>query len=1777
MLSMPGYTRIREIHRGKKRAVYRAVRELDDCPVIIKILRKKNPGSHEVGRLKREYEITRGLSSAEVVRAYALEKYDGVGPALILEDFGGESLRKLLRKRAVPPLPFLRIAIRLTDALGVVHKNNIIHKDIKPDNIIINRDSGVVKITDFGISSIFTLESPEAREPEALEGTLAYVSPEQTGRMNRALDYRTDYYSLGVLFYEMVTGRLPFTAKDPMELISHHVARMPESPHQINPDVPEAISRIVMKLLAKSPDERYRSYLGLKNDLLRIFRVLKEKGDSAPFTPGSDDVSEKFQIHTRLYGRETELERARAALAATQDNPLRMITLTGPSGMGKTALLDEVGAQVLAGRAYFARGGFQDEGEHEYQAIVQTFRELTRHILTREQDEIDQWNRALLEALGADAGVLTEVVEGLKLILGRQAPVPELPLDRTRERFHRACAAFLGTFASREHTLVLGLENLHWADTASLELIRDLIRRGDLRGITIIGTYRRPDEEHPLRWMLRELETGGHEVEEIALSPLRGRDAIRLLQDSFHCEGERAEELADLLVVKTGGSPYFLIEFLRDIHGRKLLFFERGRGRWEWDIRGIRQLETTDNVVDLAAEKVRGLPESPRHILWTAACIGRSCNTAVLSALTDIPLEQLGNELAGAFELNLIESGDEGQKPSADGLAGGDTVLRFPHGRLHEAVLQLIPDNTRKDLHLRIGKYYRALLDESPEERLRLDCVRHLDFARDLLETREERSALAELNLMAGRTQRASSDYIAALKYLRIGIELMPEDAWEADYRRMYELHRERLECEYLAGNFEQAESLFVIMLTLTNDDLDLADIYVLQITQLTHQGRYTEAILAGQIALTLMGVIFPDEDADLKALTRAEIEEVRATLKGRSIKSISDLPAMTSPEQIAIMKLLMTLAAPAYLSDARELTFLIAAKMVHLSLEHGNTAASAFGYCWYGRLLAGEFHEYREAYEYGSLALAVNVGHNDFSLKCRLFYGFTCWISSWRKPLNTGFLYFREAHQAGLESGDIIFAALALSHEVMYRLIAGGNLRDISREFAEYPDMHRRTRHDVSRDIHRLCLRWALAMRGKTESPTSLDGDGFLESELLREYARMPLMLGYHGIIKLHVLFLAEDYGAALEEAKRTREHISAVSGVLLRGEVPVLESLACAALFAMFDEDEQKEALALIEENRVLLRNWWKHCPENFEHKFLLVEAEFARIKGKQIEAMEYYDKAVDSAREHGFTGYEALANELAAKFYIAIGKQRFASLYMREACELYSNWGAKPKFESLKERYPDLVAVREEAAATHVESDTVDTETSSSGNRKTGSIMELSAFMKASQALSGEIRLSNLLKEMMKVLMEYTGAQHGYLILDKEGRLFVEADGAASRDETVILNSVPADAVENLPRVIINYVARTKESIVLADAGQEPLFANDESIGAQQLKSVLCIPVMGQAKLMGLIYLENNLGTGVFTRDRLEVVNLLAAQLAISIRNANLYTTVEEMAQSFARFVPSQFLEMLEKESINKVGLGDAVEKELTVLFSDIRRFTHLSELMSVKDNFQFLNSYLKRMGPVINRNMGFVDKFIGDAIMALFAYWPGNALRAAIEMREALKVFNQHRMEWGLDPIETGIGLHIGKVMLGTLGTHGRLETTVIGDAVNLAARLESITKAYKTPIILSSALFAKLDDTSEFHLREIDSVRVRGKSKVVVLYECFDADPPETIERKVKTLDRFTAGLVLYKGGNFREALRLFSECADTVPEDPIPRMYEKRCVDLLSEPPGEDWQGIVDL
>jgi len=1472
MLLLSEYTLLERISLGGGMLLYRAERCRDKQKVMLKILEPAGAGGDEKARLTREYAFAGRFPVKGIPRYLHLETYHNRQIA-ILEHVEGVPLEKFVRQTRPGPEVILRIALSVTAVLESFHQQGIVHGGLCPAHLLVDPQTLDVQLVDFSIAGpVATPDAADGR-PRFLPGTLAYISPEQTGRTGGEIDNRSDLYSLGVLLYELLTGTRPFDAKDALETIHCHLARNPVPPHVADPRVPAVLSGIVGKLMAKNAADRYQSPFGLAPDLQTCLRDWTETGAIPPFELGRRDFPGRLQPPARLYGREAETAVLRRAFERVRAGDVHTVFIEGSSGVGKSALAHQARQAAAEGGGIFLEGKFnQFQRNVPYFAFRQAFKAFTDLVLTQGAAEVAAWRGRILEAVGANGGVLTDLMPHLQLLTGPQPRVPALEPSETQNRFHYVFLNFIKGIGRAGHPLVLFFDDLQWADAASLHLLKVILTDKDLAAFLCIGAYREEEmaANSPFSAVVEDLQGEGRAPEKIVLAPLPAGEAAALVYEMLACPVQDGGPLTELVYEKSRGNPFFIHAFLKCLHAEGALRFDFPAARWTWDAGKVGRLRFTENIVDLMAGRIRKLPAATGEALRLAACLGYGFNVYVLSIVLEDTRTGVIERLKPALAEDLIQ-------PDGDD-------YRFTHDRIQQAAYSLIPEEDKKREHLRIGNALLRHLDDEARNGHIFEIVNQLNVGIGSLDGREEKDRLAALNLAAGLRARDSAAYKPSFEYLQTGVGLISPGGWDRDYALALQLYTAGAESAYLCNYSGQMETWLEVVLSRAATDLDKVRAYEIKIKSYTARHQLLDAVRTSLEVLGLLGVRFPKRPT--KAHVLAALLGIRLALRGRTPEDLVDLPVTKDPYAEAAIRVLASVGSAVYFASPT-LFPLFVCRAFSLTVKHGNTAYSGVVCASYGLVRIGGVKDVAGGYRLGKAAVRLSdkFGVSNLRTQCTMIVN--TFIIHWKEPLANILEPLRANYWYGLETGNIEFAAYSAQVYCYSTFYCGHNLAVVTGEMERFLDRIGRLRQDSSHHLLSIHTQAALNLYELVENPTVLTGRVHNEPEMMRLYADTKASVATFDVYlyKTMLAYLFGDYRAARRNGKQAGQLAQWAMGnsyILIYHFYNTLTTLALAAAAA-----RPRRKLLLREAAAGLrqLRRFARNNPALALHKLELAEAEYCRVTGRPEKAAVRYDRAADRARDQGFLNDAALACELAAGYYEGRGRTFIGGQYLQRAYQLYGQWGAYAKVRDLENKHPQLLRqlLDDPLGPLSLAGPADEAAVSDFPAGRNSAVLDLHSIMKAAAALSGEIQLDRLLEKLIVIAVENAGAGQGYLILKKENGFFIEAAGAVDGGAGVSISSLPVKDSPHVSEGIVQFVYVTQENLVIDNAAGHPHFATDPVITAKGSKSILCTPIIHQGEVIGLLYFENNLIVNAFTHDRIELLQLLSGQMAVSLRNA------------------------------------------------------------------------------------------------------------------------------------------------------------------------------------------------------------------------------------------------------------------------------------------------------
>jgi len=1717
-MQIPGYEIKETIYTGKRSSVIRAARLSDKSPVVLRVNNTKYPTTVEIGRFKHEYNLLKDININGVIKFYDYLEIENL-PVIVMEDFGGFSLKSAVLTKKINIKSKIKISQVIAGILGEIHDKGIIHKDINPNNILINPETGVIKLIDFELSTKLTNENQQLKNPDQLEGTLAYIAPEQTGRVNRPVTRQSDIYSLGISLYELFSGQRPFDAGDNMELVHMHIAKAAQPLCEKDNTIPRAISDVIDKMIAKNPEDRYKSAHAIRADFQKIETLLDNKKELDNFKIAQMDIGDKFQIPAKLYGRESEIKILLETYQKVCSGKSELMMIEGYSGVGKSALINELHKPMTENRGYFITGKFDQYKKNiPYSSLISAFEDLIRQILTESDESIRRWKNKILVALDSNAQVIVDVIPELTLIIGPQPAAPAIGVQEAQNRFNLYLRKFIQVFAKKEHPLSIFIDDLQWADAASISMIELLATDSETRYLFFLGAFRdnEVDGSHPLNLALERIKKEKVKVNRLVLKPLAEDIVTEIIADTFLCEKKKAEDLGNLIFKKTNGNPFFINQLLKNINEEKLAFFDYQTSKWNWNLDKISQMSMSNNVIDLMIQNIQKLPAETQNHLKIASCIGNVFELQQLCHICNLSEKVLIESLNHALKNELILPIGDDYKYLADieeeeSDESKETLkinYRFLHDRVQQAAYDMLSEQERKKTHQKIGT---RLLENADKENIHdtlFDIVEQLNHAIDLISDDDLLARLARLNFKAAMKAKESVAYQPALKYFTTAQELTNKTNQPVDAGFRFELTSELAETQYLCGNKELAEKLFKEALKLATNRDDKAKVYEKIIHFHTNTGNFKEAYQAGRKAVKLYGVSLPPGFVPplfLKDLIKSKIK-----MRGKKIEDLINLPMCQDPEKRTAMRLIAALLKAAF-QIRPELCIHNAIKAVNLSLTYGNIEDNAVPYVVFGGIfLGGVLGNRKTGYEFGRLALAMNEKFNNLNQKSEVNFVSAYFTNVWMRPAKETETYYQAAYDNGLQVGDFFHVSCAACTTVMSQFLRGVYLNEVETLGVNFQKLMSRINSVEAYGAIQATLSSIKNLRGETLSPESYSHDDHNEEEFIKTINTFNSLhfTHFYYVNKMLTLFLWGKYAEALAVAKQSEKYLKYSIAMLHTVEHFFLYALISSAVFS---QTKEKKHLKNMQNIHKKINKWSKNNPQNFEHQVLLIEAELESHTGDEWKAIDLYEKAAHSAAKNGFFQKRALSNELAGRF-LARKTTRLAYPYLTEAMQGYQSWGASAIAAKIALEFPEIIKT---AVSTQVvdhgttrvanEATIIGTIThgKTASTSSTKSFLDIDTVVKSTQVISGEIKLNSLLEKLMQIIVENAGAESGCFISLTEGKFFVEAESSINDATVKMLKNTPLEGSQKAPVSLVQYVARTSQAVLLDDAREDRRFQGDEYIKTKKPKSVLCSPIIRQGEIIALVYLENNLSTGVFTEGRLEMLKMISAQAAISIENARHYELLEQRVVERTRDLANE-REKSENLLLNILPVKIATElknqgrvepilyKSASIMFTDFKGFTQKAGYMQPGELLKRLDEIFTKFDEISSKYNIEKLKTIGDAYMCGGGFPEINQTHV-IDMCQAALEFQNYMGSISKDDEdnwELRVGIHTGPIIAGVIGQK-KFTYDVWGDSVNIAARMESAGEPGKVNV--SSTVYTLVN--KYFIFKDRGDIEAKGKGKI----------------------------------------------------------------------------------
>ncbi len=1668
---------------------------------ILKVLNIEYPTPPQIKQFFTEYEILREASLDTSRKAYSAKKQQGQYQ-ISLEFVPGITLREWEQGNHTFQEKLI-IARDIARALSELHSKNVIHRDLSNTNILINQETRKICIIDFGYASRFNTKVQHLGNPEHLLGTLPYISPEQSGRMNRQIDYRTDLYSLGVILFELFTGRLPFEMEDPLSLVHAHIAVAPPDPKSIKDTLPDVLSEIILKLLSKNAEERYDSANGLARDLDKCLERLDARGQIAYFRIQEQDFSGRFKINQKLYGREEEISLLYKTFEYVSTGPSEMILVAGFSGTGKSSLVHEIHKPITEKRGIFLEGKFdQYQRGLPYFAIIRAFESFVNILLSEDEKTLNHFVELIREAVGEEGKVLTDIIPSLELIIGKQPAVADVGGLEAQNRFNYVFRKFINAISSEAHPIILFIDDVQWADSGSLDLLSSVMTDKENQYLMCICAYR--DNEvspsHPFTRMVEELKMERVPIQEITLSNLSFENVNDLISDSLNLTRSETASLTELVQNKTGGNAFFVNQFLKSLYEEEYLFFNFHEYRWEWDMEKIRKHNLTDDVVALMSGKIVRLPQKTQETIKLASCVGSTFELPILAVIAQESPEDCEKSLSVVLSEGLIQQNE-------------DETYSFSHDRIQQAAYSLIPKEDRPPLHYQIGKLLEERLSEEELEERLFDVVNQFNQGAVMMTSGQERSELSSLNLRAGIKAKEASAFTPALSYLESGIRLLDEDAWNKEYKKSLELHTQAAEAAFLSSRFEDMEAYIKAVEVNGTRIQDKLKALEIRIHALKAKNKLKEALNSGMDLMDQLGEKLPRNPNQL--MTMADLAKTLLSLRGMTDEKILALPNATNEAKAAAMRICAIIAPSSYWGRPEVFPFIIW-RLIRLSIKYGNTPVSSFGYSTHGVILVGIFKLFRSGNRFGQLGLKVLDKLKAKEWVTQVYTPVYALIVIWNDHIEKTLKPLQESYHIGLETGAIEFACVNANIYCIHAFFLGKPLPNTEVETRAYSEnfhgFHQETNHKYN-EIYRQCM---LNLLGRSEDPLLLTGEAINEEEMFRLNKENNDRTGTFFIYfhKMLLYYLFGKYEKAWEMALEARALLDAV---LAKAEVAYFhfyEGLTAGALLNADSPISKSELSKRLRKNIRQFKSWAKAAPMNFKHKSALLQGLYFKHKNQRENAKDAFETAIQGAVENRYLNDEAMTYQCVADYYASIGNTQLQDFYLNKAFQTYQDWGAFAVMEDLLNKHPDVIYTERKRKSGSKGSMT----SSSGGQGVLGQNIDIASILKASTSISQEIVLSKLLQRMMTILIENLGATRGCLLLIEDGKLVIGIETDNTGKSSHILEKLPMKDSGLVPEKVIAYTRRTKEKLVFANIQEHESFGKDPYILKNKPISAISFPIIHQGNQRGILYFENDLAEGAFTNERIQLLSLLSGQISTSLDNALLYENLEQkVADRTAQLADEKkksdelLLNILPEKTAAELKVnGFAKPKrfdKITVMFTDFKDFTLLSQGMSPEDLVRIIDTYFRKFDEIIGKYGIEKIKTIGDSYMCASGlnYEPDHAYKMVLASMDILAFMEEEKKrltDSGLKHFAIRIGINSGPVVAGVVGSK-KFAYDIWGDTVNTASRMESNCGPWN--INISGDTYALVKGRFEcFHRGKIEA---KNKGKIDMYYVLEEINQP----------------------------------------------------------------------
>jgi len=1505
------YKIIEVIYSSPNNSVFKASNIEKSETVIIKTLNNEFNDPISMSKMKNEYELLKKLQGEHVVKVHEFLKFKNK-VSIVTEDFGAIPLSEYIKKDDMQIKELLNIALKITKCIKYIHNKHVIHKGINPFNIMYNPDKKIIKFSGFEDSSEFSFETAEAINPNIFHDKLYYISPEQTGRMNRPVDYRTDFYSLGITLYELACSKLPFASYDPADIVYFHIAKIPLPICEINPSIPTVVSKIILKLMEKMPGDRYKSAAGIEFDLQECINQLEEKGIIQGFELGRNDILDKFEIPKKLYGRENEMKKLLRTFERAAKGNAELILVGGYSGIGKTQLVNELHKPIIKENGIFLSGKCDQYNKNTpYSALFNALDQFCTYILSDSEVEVKNWGEKILDSLGKNGALLIDVIPRLQLIIGSQPQLMEESIVEVQVKFSAALQNLLRAISSQSRPIVFFIDDLQWIDSASLELFEKVIFDNSIRGLMFICTYRENevDASHPLIRTIEKIKKDRGKIEYLHLDNLNIYAITEMIFNIFSCNKEDAYGLAKIVHEKTLGNPFYVIEFLKYCNEEKLLYYNVCEKRWKWNESDIRNSKTSDNVVDFLIEKMKTLPEATKKLISMAACIGNRFDIKILSEISGKNLENINECLKPAITGEMI------YVLGKDNLSSKKVQFLFCHDKFQQAGYFSLSEEDKKIIHMKIANYYETIEGLTNTSNLFL-VAEHYSKVLDCINKEEDIKRVINIFLNAAKAARLTSAFDTARKYLELIIDIAPE-IFKKDDSFMQTIYTEYHLVLFSLADFEEVDKIYSKTEKITKDPVELVNACCVQLVSLSNRSRYKEAFYLGISLLEKLGVSYPEDK--LMDVLQAEVEKFYLYESNGSLEKLEEKEMLCDEKDKAIAKLLNRIS-PASLFFNPLASFWVLLVNTNLMIEKG---VATFALEHSGAIMVALIplkNDFHTGYMFAKKGILIAEKKGFISELYRMYHSYSLFSCHWFEPLETEIYYAHEAYKGNLQNGEFECSCFSFFTSQAGIIECCNSVSEIQVEVETALSFASKMGNLYALESFVTFRQLLKALKGETLTYGSFNDEDFNEEKHVKDIKHNAIGLCYCYIYRALSAVLFGDFKIAYALTEKLVPYLGYIEAFYIIALYRFLNSISiCKTIEEMRSTEKKQIMQKVLEENQEWMYQRAKDAPFNFQHLYDIVCAEMKAMDAKYEDALRLYEKAMFEAKKNKRHYHYGIICEITAQRYLKMGIKKTAGFYIKEAYASFFTWGAIGKVEAMKEKYKDILF------------SSSDFQSLLSVNNDLTSI-DLKSIANAAQTISSEIEIEKLLEKLMKIIMKNSGSTMGHILLKDESSWILSISGELNNQLEIIVDHKEitfdsTDIKKILPISMISYAMRTKEVIIIEDIEQSQ-FLSDNYFSENSIQSSICFPILKQNILIGIVYLENDALLGAFTKENFEVLKIISSQVAISIENAFLYTKLENKVKK-RTYELEETNALLEEEIAERINAEDRLlrEKKLT----------------------------------------------------------------------------------------------------------------------------------------------------------------------------------------------------------------------------------------------------------